>query len=84
MLCLRQDARGWTALHAVCASGHLEAVGLLLSHGANVNARDFKYLHVQLLRRPFSVLTCQRTRHTTHTAHRSVTPLIAAARGVRT
>ncbi|ELR21944.1 ankyrin repeat-containing protein [Acanthamoeba castellanii str. Neff] len=44
-----KDARGWTALHAVCASSHLEAVGLLLAHGANVNARDFKYSHAQLL-----------------------------------
>jgi ankyrin repeat protein/catechol 2,3-dioxygenase-like lactoylglutathione lyase family enzyme len=31
---------GWTGLHAAAKAGHLEAVGLLLEHGADPNARE--------------------------------------------
>jgi ankyrin repeat protein len=37
MFCQNED--GWTALHEACCSGHAELIQLLLSRGANVNAR---------------------------------------------
>src|SRR5207244_3485967 len=36
-------ARGYTALHAAAFAGNNEAVRVLLTHGANVRARDGKY-----------------------------------------
>ena len=35
-----KSARGWTPLHAAVTGGAYEAAGLLLKHGADVNARD--------------------------------------------
>jgi ankyrin repeat protein len=32
--------QGWTGLHAAAKSGHLQAVTLLLEHGADPNARE--------------------------------------------
>jgi ankyrin repeat protein len=37
------DTRGYTPLHAAAWNGRLEAVDVLLEHGANPNARDSKY-----------------------------------------
>lgn len=34
------DYPGWTGLHTAAQSGHLEAVNLLLQHGADPNARE--------------------------------------------